>query len=56
MAFPSKVIRDIDFTNEVVVQCDVPDVKKKKKIWYEYLWVAHVLVLVLVYRFNFFRN
>ena len=26
-AFPDKVTPDIDFTDEVVVQCDVPDVK-----------------------------
>ena len=26
-AFPDKVTSDIDFTDEVVVQCDVPDVK-----------------------------
>ena len=26
-AFPYKVTPDIDFTDEVVVQCDVPDVK-----------------------------
>ena len=25
--FPYKVTADIDFTDEVVVQCDVPDVK-----------------------------
>ena len=25
--FPDKVTYDIDFTDEVVVQCDVPDVK-----------------------------
>ena len=25
--FPDKVIPDIDFTDEVVVQCDAPDVK-----------------------------
>ena len=25
--FPNKVTSDIDFTDEVVVQCDVPDVK-----------------------------
>ena len=26
-AFPDKVTSDNDFTDEVVVQCDVPDVK-----------------------------
>ena len=26
-AFPYKVNPDIDFTDEIVVQCDVPDVK-----------------------------
>ena len=26
-AFPDKVTSDIDFTDEVVVQCDVPDIK-----------------------------
>ena len=26
-AFPDKVTPDTDFTDEVVVQCDVPDVK-----------------------------
>ena len=26
-AFPNKVISDIDFTDEVEVRCDVPDVK-----------------------------
>ena len=57
-AFPDKVTRDIDFTDEEVVQCDVSDVKIKttflgtgnlqmttKKFWFEYLWVAYVLFL-----------
>ena len=26
-AFPDKVTPNIDFTNELVVQCDIPDVK-----------------------------
>ena len=26
-AFPDKITSDIDFTDEVVVQCNVPDVK-----------------------------
>ena len=26
-AFPNKVTPDIDFTDKVVVQCDVPDIK-----------------------------
>ena len=26
-AFPDKITTDIDFTDEVVVQCDVPEVK-----------------------------
>ena len=27
VAFPDKVTPDIDFTDDVVVQCDIPDVK-----------------------------
>ena len=52
MAFPGKVIRDIDFTNEVVVQCDVPDVKKKKNFgmntygWLMYLYLYLYIVLI----------
>ena len=46
----------MDFTDEVVVQFDVPDVKNTflgtgnlqmiaNKFWCEYLWVAYVLFL-----------
>ena len=55
-AFLDKVTPYIDFTDEVVVQCDVPDVKilflgtgnlqmTTNKFWYGYLWVAYVLFL-----------
>ena len=32
-AFPDKVIFDIDFKDEVVVQCDAPDVKIIYRYW-----------------------
>ena len=32
-AYPDKVSADIDITNEVVVQCDVPDVKVLFRYW-----------------------
>ena len=54
--FPDKVIPDMDFTDEVVVQFDVPDVKNTflgtgnlqmiaNKFWCEYLWVAYLLFI-----------
>ena len=55
-AFPDKVTLDIDFTDELVVQFDVLDVKipflgtgnlqmVAYKFWFESLWVAYVLFL-----------
>ena len=51
-AFSGKVIPDIDFTDEVVVQCDVPDgvgmgniQMIANKFWCESFWVAYVLLL-----------
>ena len=37
-AFADKVTADIDFTNEVVVQCDVPDVKTLFYVLVIYKW------------------
>ena len=54
--FPNQVTSDIDFTDEVVVRCDVADEKNTflgtgslqmitNKFWCEYLWMAYVLFL-----------
>ena len=61
-AFPYKVIPDINFTDKVVVQCDVPDVKmvlviyKQSQInfgvntygWFMCCFWTHFLYIVLV--------
>ena len=55
-AFPDNVTSDIDFTDEAVVQCDVPVVKillqvlviykrSQTEFWCEYLWGFYVLFL-----------
>ena len=44
-AFQYKVTLNIDFTDEIVVQCDGNLQMIRNEFWCEYLWVAYVLFL-----------
>ena len=70
-AFPDKVTLDIDFTNEAVVQCNVPGVKKTVvgdgHLQSNHKWIFILILLssknavsgycyYFVYSYSFLRN